>query len=161
MTIDHILVPLTVICAIGSGIVGGVFFAFSTFVMQALRRLRAGAATTAMQAINRAAPSAWFMLALLGTAVACLGLAIGTLLRLPDPAAAYRLVGAALYLVTIVVTIAYHIPRNNALDIEDPESDDVERIWSRFAAGWTAWNHVRTIASIGAATALVLAVRAG
>ncbi|GAA4986027.1 hypothetical protein [Actinopolymorpha pittospori] len=48
---------LAVISAVGSGLVGGVFFGFSTFVMQALRRLPSAQGLAAMQAINVAAPN--------------------------------------------------------------------------------------------------------
>src|SRR5262245_56483306 len=55
---------LTVIAALGAALSAGVFFAFSTFVMQALRRLPDEQGLAAMQAINKAAPTPLFMLAL-------------------------------------------------------------------------------------------------
>jgi uncharacterized membrane protein len=45
------LVALTVAAAVGCGAVGGVFFAFSGFVMPALRRLPAAQGVAAMQSI--------------------------------------------------------------------------------------------------------------
>jgi len=47
-----LLVPLTLLAALGSGLVGGVFFGFSGFVMKALVRLRPGQGIAAMQSIN-------------------------------------------------------------------------------------------------------------
>lgn len=47
-----LLYPLTVITAVGRGLAAGVFFAFSTFVMKALTRLRPAHAVAAMQEIN-------------------------------------------------------------------------------------------------------------
>jgi uncharacterized membrane protein len=63
---------LTFTAAIGCGLVAGVFFAFSTFVMPALARLQPAQGIAAMQSINITAINPLFMLALLGTAVACL-----------------------------------------------------------------------------------------
>src|SRR6516162_5972848 len=60
---------VTVAGAIGAALVGGVFFAFSAFVMPALRRLPAAQGISAMQSINRTAVTAPLMLALFGTAV--------------------------------------------------------------------------------------------
>ena len=66
---------LTIATAVGSGLVGGVLFGFSTFVMRALDRLPAADAMAAMQSINREAPNPLFMAALFGTAAT--GLALG------------------------------------------------------------------------------------
>lgn len=44
-TVDKWLFPLTFLAALGSGLIAGVFFAFSAFVMKAFARLPPGAAT--------------------------------------------------------------------------------------------------------------------
>jgi len=46
---------VTLVAALGAGLNGGVFFAFSTFVMPALSRLPASQGIAAMQSINVAA----------------------------------------------------------------------------------------------------------
>lgn len=46
-----LLPTLTFIAAIGSGVVGGVFFAFSNFVMPAFARLPAATGIAAMNSI--------------------------------------------------------------------------------------------------------------
>ncbi len=56
---------LAAVAAVGAATIGGVFFAFSTFVMRALRDLEPRQGLTAMQAINRAAPNPLFMTAAL------------------------------------------------------------------------------------------------
>ena len=56
--------------------VAGVFFAFSTFVMPALRRLPAAHGVAAMQSINVLAVTPVFMTALFGAGVGCLGLVV-------------------------------------------------------------------------------------
>jgi uncharacterized membrane protein len=156
---DRSLPVLTTFAALGCGVVGGVFFAFSVFVMKALDRLPPSKGITAMQSINTAAPTPWFMLALFGTGLACVTLAISALFRLDQPDAVYHLVGGALYLVTIVLTIVFHIPRNDALAVFDPDSTDAASYWNYYVSAWTAWNHVRTLASIAAAGALTVALR--
>ena len=59
---------LTIATIMGSGIVGGVFFAFSTFVMSALTRLPAAEGIRAMQQINITVLNLWFLGAFVGTA---------------------------------------------------------------------------------------------
>jgi uncharacterized membrane protein len=51
----HWVEPVILFAALGSGLVGGVFFAFSTFVMRALARVPAAQGIAAMQSINGAA----------------------------------------------------------------------------------------------------------
>ncbi|ABW13242.1 conserved hypothetical protein [Parafrankia sp. EAN1pec] len=156
---ERVLAPLTIVSAVGSGVVGGVFFAFSVFVMRALDGLPPGQGLQAMQGINRWAPTGWFMTALLGTALTCAVLGVSAALDLDRPGAALRLVGSVLYLVAIVVTIVYHVPRNDALAGVSPDDVDAARRWAEYLPGWTAWNHVRTITSIAAAAALTVAAR--
>ena len=145
---------LTVVTAIGAGVVGGVLFAFSSFVMKALGRLPSPEGIAAMQAINGAAPTPWFMAALLGTAMASVALGISALLRLDEPHAAYQLAGSVVYLVGLLVTIGYHIPRNEALAAVDPHAADAGGHWRRYVAEWTAGNHVRAALSVAAAASL-------
>ena len=156
---DRSLPVLTAVAALGAGVVGGVFFAFSVFVMKAIGRLPPSKAISAMQSINTAAPTPWFMLALFGTALACVALAISALFRMDEPDAIYHLAGGVLYLVSIVLTIAYHIPRNDALALVDPDGIGAADHWRRYLSNWTAWNHARTISSIAAAATLTVGLR--
>ena len=150
---------LTVVTAVGAGLVAGVFFAFSTFVMRAFEDLPPRDGLRAMQSVNRAAPSPLFMAALLGTAAACIGLGIWSLLDADEPGAWYRVAGCAVYLVGIAVTIAYHIPRNDALAVVDAEGAEAVGRWTAYAGAWTSWNHVRTLTSTAAAALLVIGSR--
>ena len=159
--LDRSLTTLTTLTALGCGVVGGVFFAFSAFVMKALGRLPPNKGIAAMQSINTAAPTPWFMAALFGTALACVTLAVGALFRIDEPDAVYHLVGGLLYVAVIVLTIVYHIPRNDALAAVDPDSADGASYWSYYVSAWTAWNHVRAILSIAAAGTLTIALRVG
>jgi uncharacterized membrane protein len=70
------LFGLKLVTALGCGLVGGVFFAFSTFVMRALARLQPKEGIAAMQSINITVINPWFMTALFGTAIAGLFLSI-------------------------------------------------------------------------------------
>jgi uncharacterized membrane protein len=138
--------------AIGCGAMAGVFLAFSAFVMRGLGRLPATQGIAAMQSINVTAVTPPFLLALFGTAVACVALAISSGSRWGEPGAAAGLVGCLLYLIgTIGVTIACNVPRNDALAAVDPRSPESARLWTDYLRGWTAWNHVRTVAALAAA----------
>jgi len=154
---DGWLAGLAMGCALGCGLNAGVFFAFSSFVMRALARLPPPQGIAAMNSINLLAVTPVFMTALFGTGAACLVLAISALVASPGPGAGYLLIGAAVYLVgTILVTIVFNVPRNNALAAVNPAGADGARAWTEFVAGWTAWNHVRTAAALAAAALLTI-----
>ena len=137
----------------------GVFFAFSTFVMKALARLPPGEGTSAMQSINVIVLNPWFMTAFFGTAAACVLALVSSLLRWHEPGSAYLLVGSVLYLVgTLLVTIAFNVPRNEALAAVAPTDPNGARLWAGYVASWTAWNHVRTAAALAAAASFSIAL---
>jgi uncharacterized membrane protein len=150
--------PLTVACAIGAGLVAGVYFAFSTFVMRGLRTIQPTAGLSAMQSINKAAPNPLFMIALIGTGLACvvLGVVAGT--RWSEPAAPWALIGAALYVVSLVLTMAYHVPRNDALDLVDPTSPEAAARWQHYLSEWVPGNHVRTATALAGAIAMTVSL---
>jgi uncharacterized membrane protein len=151
---------LTLFAALGCGVVGGIFFAFSTFVMKALARLPATQGIAAMQAINVAVLNPVFLAVFLGTAIGCGVLAGASLFAWGEPGALDRLIGSALYLGgTVGVTRACNIPRNDALAAVGPASAEGARVWADYVVTWTRWNHVRTVAGLAAAAALTLALR--
>lgn len=150
---------LKLFSAIGCGLVAGVFFTFSTFVMNALSRLQPKEGIAAMQSINITAINPLFMLALFGTAVTCLFLAIFSVLKWQQPGAVYLLVGSLVYLVgTVLVTIAFNVPLNDALANVKPESIEGVNLWAKYLTDWTFWNHVRTLAALVAAVLLTFAL---
>ena len=157
-----LLVPLTLLAALGSGLVGGVFFGFSGFVMRALARLRPAQGIAAMQSINVVAVTPPLMIALLGTALACVALVVSSLFKWREPVAMLRLVGGGLFLVgTVLVTLVRNVPMNDALAAVDPDSADGAAQWARYVPEWTAWNTVRTVAALAASAALTVALLAG
>jgi uncharacterized membrane protein len=154
-----ILYAATLATALGCGLVAGVFFAFSTFVMAALRRLKPEEGIAAMQSINILAVTPAFMTALFGTAAACLALAVWAVISWGERYAALVLAGGVLYLIgTIGVTIVCNVPLNNRLATVRPQDADGGSYWNEYATKWTAWNHVRTVAALAAAAVLTVAL---
>jgi uncharacterized membrane protein len=154
-----VLYAVTLATALGCGLVAGVFFAFSAFVMPALKRLTPERGIAAMQSINELAVTPAFMTALFGTAVACLGLAAWTVISSDGRTTVLVIAGGVLYLVgTIGVTIACNVPLNNRLANMNPQSPKSAGYWDEYLTKWTAWNHVRTLAALAAAALLIVAL---
>ena len=153
------LTGLTVVAALGSGLVAGFFFAFSVVVMASLARLPPPQGIAAMNSINVVVLNAWFFAAFFGTALVCLALAALNFARRSEPAALYTLAACALYLLgCIAVTMMFNVPLNNALAKVDPASEAGATLWQRYLSVWTAWNHVRTITPLAASALFIRAL---
>jgi uncharacterized membrane protein len=138
---------------------GGLFFAFSNFVMKALAQLDAKSGIAAMQSINVVVLNPLFLAIFFGTAAASLLLLIYSIVRWQQPGAAWLLAGGALYVLgNFVVTVVCNVPRNEALARVDAMSPEAVGIWRRYVVEWTRWNHVRTITALVAAAALTVAL---
>ena len=149
---------LSAVTALGCALAGGVFFAFSSFVMPALRALDAARAADAMRSINRRAVTPAFMAALFAPALACVALAIAAIASLGEPWAGWVLAGALVYLAgAIGLTVAWHVPRNDRLEAAGA---DAAGYWPAYAAEWTRLNHVRTASGLGAAALLLAGLQA-
>ena len=158
-TLDDVLFALTLVAALGCGLMAGVFFAFSAFVMKALARLPAAAGIAAMQSINVAVLNPVFLGTFVGTAAFCLLVMAALLWRWHSPGSVYVLVGGALYLVgTFFVTVVCNVPKNDALASVAPADPDSASLWASYLVTWTAWNHMRTAAALAAAAALTMAL---
>jgi len=124
--------------AVGAGLVAGIFFAFSSFVMRALARLPPSQGIAAMQSINITVINPVFMTAFLGTAVASAVLVVVSLLDWHRPGSGFLLAGGLLYLVgTILVTMVFNVPRNEVLARLDPANVEAASVWMGYVGEWT------------------------
>ena len=148
---------LNLATALACGLMSGVFFTFSTFVMKALGKISAPEGISAMQSINVHAVKSWFLPAFMGSAVLCLAVAALSVGKLEAPAARLVFAGAMIHFVgCFLVTIIFNVPMNNALAAVSPASPAAVATWSDYLARWTMWNHVRTLSSLGATALLIL-----
>jgi uncharacterized membrane protein len=149
----------TFAAVLGSGLVAGIFYAFSTFIMKALGRLPPEKGIAAMQSINVVIVNPWFIPLFIGTAVLCVFIAVLTFVQRPPSAMTWLMAGSALYVVgTFVFTMLFNVPRNHALDAVDAASPEGASLWADYLVTWTFWNHVRTVASLGAMASFMVAL---
>lgn len=141
---------------VASGLLAGVYFTFSAFAMTAFARTGAPAGVAAMTSINRVILRSLFMPLFVGSSLSSLALAIVGAMHWGQPGGYAALAGGAIYFTGMfVVTMLFNVPRNAALDASDPQTEAGRALWARYLKEWTAWNHVRTLAST---TALILFV---
>lgn len=140
---------LILISALGCGLIAGVFFAFSSFIMGALGKLPPSQGIAAMQSINVVVINPVFLGVLFGTAVLALFLGFGAIFHLGDAGAIWIVAGTALYVIgTVVVTMAFNVPLNNSLAAVDPASVEGAAVWADYLQKWTRWNSLRSVAAL-------------
>ena len=145
-------------CALGCGLLAGLYFAFSVFIMSALDRLGPGAGAAVMNSINAVILRSLFMPVFMLTSFASLALAVIGVLRWNEPDAVLLVSGGLAYFVGMFgVTMAFNVPLNNQLQAS--HAGDVDANWRRYVVTWTRWNHLRTLSSLVASALFIAALR--
>jgi uncharacterized membrane protein len=159
---DKSIYIINLLAALGTGMVAGVFLAFSTFIMTALSRVPTANGISAMQMINITVINPIFMVVLFGSATLSLGLVYLAFRHGLTERNMMLTVGSALYLVgSIAVTMLANVPLNDALAAIDPQNSDSDVFWASYMQNWTFWNHVRGLASFVSSAAFMRALCLG
>jgi uncharacterized membrane protein len=140
------------------GLLGGVFLAFSDFIMRSLGQVAGHGGVEAMQFINREVFRIVFMALFLGMAPVSIllivhGLAWG------EGSGSLLIAGAgATYLIGgFLVTVVFNVPLNETLATMDTEAPATARFWQEtYLPRWTFWNSVRTGACALASVLMML-----
>ncbi len=146
---------LVVLTILGAGIVTGLLFAFSNFVMSALKDLPNDKGMYAMQQINKKIINPIFMFFFLGTPILCIFILFQTLSDFKFTNDIYLTIGAFAYLLgSFGITMLFNVPLNNQL--ETTNSSDADTVWPDYQNRWQKWNHIRTY--VGIVAILLLSV---
>lgn len=156
MTFDWILYACFFL-ALWSAIVGGVFSAFSEFVMSGLLRAAPSGGIESMQHINRTVLKTQFVAGILLIPVLSTALAIYGWTAFDGAARLALILAPCVYVPSVfLMTLFGNVPMNNALDRLDHASAEAAAYWHHYGRVWTRLNHVRTLGSI--LTALIYIV---
>lgn len=131
-------------------LVGGVFLAFSDFIMRSLALTGGVGGVEAMRVINREVFRWIFMALFLGMAAVSVFIVIYSATNLTTGPGMLILFGALVYLLgCFAVTVFFNVPMNEALASMDLPSEATRGYWTgTYLPRWTAWNTVRTIACV-------------
>jgi uncharacterized membrane protein len=160
------LLPL-MLALLASALMAGFVYAYSFSVMPGLAAGDPLSAVRAMRSINAVVRTPVFAFAFFGALAFPLLAAVVALPAGRHDVAALALAAALAYgLGVVAVTFAANIPLNESLAAAGAAAvtaEDAPALWQGYARPWTAWNHLRTLASIlslaCAAAALVRAFR--
>lgn len=145
--------------AVGCGVMAGVYFTFSAFVMKSLASIDTPAGIAAMQSINDVILRSTFMPLFFGTSLAA---AVAVLLFVVSPASPgalwMALAGGIYFVGMFLCTVFFNVPLNNKLKDVDPTSSQGSEVWQEYLRVWTRWNHVRTLTSTIACAFFIQAI---
>lgn len=134
---------------IGCGLMAGIYFAFSGFLMRSLEATDGPVGIAAMQSINRVILSSSFMPLFWVTTGLSAALAVVGVARWGTPGSMMLVAGGVVYVLGMFVcTAAFNVPLNDALDAVDPAELSAASVWGDYLRRWTAFNHVRCAASL-------------
>lgn len=140
--IASLLLLLDKIAIISFGFLGGVYFAFSFFVMQSLNKIDHKEAINAMSSINLVILKSPFMILFFFSSFIALVLFLESLFVyeiLSFQGFASLVFLAGMFLCTAIK----NIPLNDKLaSFNDSLSPEIE--WNYYYKNWIMWNHVRT-----------------
>ena len=148
MAYDWILY-LCLFLAIWSAVVGGVFSAFSEFIMKGLMRASPAGGIESMQHINRTVLKTQFVAGIIAIAPMSIALAIYANLSMSGAARTALVLAPVIYVPCVfLMTMFGNVPMNNRLDRLDNRSVEAQSYWQRYGRNWTRLNHIRSLGSV-------------
>lgn len=154
------LSTLPLLTCLGAAIVGGVFFAFSAFVIKALAQLPTTQGIAAMQRINVVVLNPLFLAIFVGTTVLSAICVLAGFYPWGSARSAWLLsAGLSYFFGCFLVTGVFNVPRNEKLARMDHGSAEAATYWPVYRREWLQWNHVRTVASLLSAACAGMAMR--
>jgi len=144
--------------SLATGLVAGVFLAFSDFVMKSLAASQPAAGTEAMQIINRKVFQTLFMVLLIGCIPVTAAVAGYAYFFMTGPGVNYLIAAGVLYFVGVFgVSMVGNIPMNQRLAAMPDGGGEAQGYWPSYVRGWVLWNHVRTVTAAGSAVCYMIA----
>ena len=145
-----------------TGLMAGLFFAYSCSVMPGLAAVDDRTFVGTMQSINRRILNGWFLSAFLGAAL-LIALAVALHLTVRGPVLAWTVAALVLYGATLLITMRFSVPLNDRLDAAGPVDRiaDLGSVRAAFETTWVRWNLARTVTNVAAFACLVGALLSG
>ncbi|MEM7069891.1 MAG: anthrone oxygenase family protein [Pseudomonadota bacterium] len=147
--LDSVIALSLNIATLGAGLMAGVYFGFSVFVMHSLDRLGAVQAADAMNSINRDILKSWFMPVFFGSTLLYAALS-GIAIFNSDLPGRWLLVAIGLLYVSgmFLCTAIFNVPLNNRLAESTDDENTKSQTWTHYYLYWTRWNHLRSVCSL-------------
>lgn len=135
------------------GIVSGIFFAFSDFIMKSLATIPHTAVVDAMAEINRRVYRSIFIIGIWGVALLSAALIYAGAIYTQAPESPWLIAGGI-----IAVSFMFNIPMNHKLESLGSTHAKSQSYWQLYLPKWTRWNHVRSGSAIVSTACFLMAL---
>lgn len=140
---------MIILLIVMTGIMAGVYFAFSVFVMKSLAQLPALQAAQVMNKINDVIVNTLFLPIFFGSTFCYAGFIVW---QFADWQSGYSelIIAAAIIYITgmFLVTAFGNVPLNNRLKAGEANDAELALLWQHYLDKWAQLNHLRTISCI-------------
>ncbi|MEM8987063.1 MAG: anthrone oxygenase family protein [Pseudomonadota bacterium] len=135
--------------ALWSAVVGGVFSAFSEFIMAALLRAEPAGGIEAMQHINRTVIKTQFVAGIVLITIFSIMFAMYAASNFDGYARATVILASLVYVSTVfLMTLFGNVPMNKKLERLDHATPDAKSYWVTYGRVWTRLNHFRSLGAV-------------
>ena len=135
--------------ALSSGLMAGVYFAFSGFIMRAFDNINPAQSIAAMNSINETILRSAFMPLFFGSSLTSVFLIISGIFYWGEAGAGLTVLAGTVYFVGMFIcTVVFNVPLNKQLERIKPEDANSQQYWSHYLRTWTHWNHLRMTSSL-------------
>ena len=138
---------------IAYAVIGGIFLAFSDFIMRSFNLVRGAGGIESMQVLNVEIMRSVFMVLFIGLVPVSLLISVYAGLNLDGAPRWLLMLAGGLYVFGVfALTAAGNVPLNNRLAAIDPAAAETLAFWREtYMTRWVALNSLRAIASLLAA----------
>ncbi|MCG8316984.1 MAG: DUF1772 domain-containing protein [Pseudomonadales bacterium] len=150
---------MLILLVVLTGLMAGIYFAFSIFIMKALNQLPALQAAQAMNRINEVIVNTAFLPVFFATTLWYAGLILWSLADWQTGHSILVITAALIYIAGMFVVTAFgNVPLNNRLNERAHSDSRLSDYWHVYRRAWTPLNHLRTLSCMVSCTVLTLAI---
>lgn len=143
----------TLLCAasvLAYAAIGGVFLAFSDFIMRSFNLVKGQGGIEAMQVLNVEIMRSVFMVLFMGLALVSLLIPVYAAVAIEGMPSRLLMLAGLVYLIGVFAVTAFgNVPLNNQLAGVDPAASQTLAFWKQsYMTRWVSLNTVRTLACL-------------
>ena len=149
---------MIILLIVMTGIMAGVYFAFSVFIMQSLSELPSLQAAQVMNKINDVIVNTLFLPVFFGSTLWYGGLVVWSFADWQFERSILVIIAAMIYILGMFAVTAFgNIPLNNRLKSSAENDSRLISFWDEYLRRWTRLNHLRMLSCIAACAVLTIA----
>jgi uncharacterized membrane protein len=151
---------MLIVLAVLTGVMAGIYFTFSVFLIKAMNELPELQAAQAMNKINDVIVNTLFLPIFFGSTLWYAGLVIWALSDWQEQSSILQIIAALVYIGGMFVVTAFgNVPLNNRLKELEVDNETLALYWIKYQGTWIRLNHIRTISCIVALMILTISIQ--